>query len=127
MNIEEELKQRVGTDNPFKTPEGYFDHLSDRVMKQLPEKETRIIAISPWQRIKPWAYMAAMFVGAALLIQVGRGVFSPNTQSQTETEFFALDSENVVLEEILSDQDLDNSMEDSFMEDYSLYELVASE
>lgn len=127
MNIEEELKQRVGTSNPFRTPEGYFDNLPKRVMSQLPEKDTRIIPISRWQRVKPWAYMAAMFIGAALMIQVGRGAFSPSTQVQTEAEFFAFDSKEIVLDDILSDQDLDNSMDASFMGDYSLYELVASE
>ncbi|MFA6830881.1 MAG: hypothetical protein WCR36_01210 [Bacteroidaceae bacterium] len=127
MNIEEELKQQVGTDNHFKTPDGYFDNLSNRVMSQLPEKRTRVIPISRWQSVKPWMYMAAMFAGAALMIQVGRGVFSTQTIGQADADLFALDTKELVLENIISDQDLDSSLDDSFMGDYSLYELVASE
>ncbi len=127
MGIEEELKQMVGTDNPFKTPEGYFENLSSQVMSKLPEKKTNVIHISRWQSIKPWAYMAAMFVGAALMIQLGRGVFTPNTVTQSESDLFAFDSNELVLDDIISDQDIDSSLNDSFMGDYSLYELVASD
>jgi len=127
MGIEEELKQMVGTDNPFKTPEGYFENLSSQVMSKLPEKKTNVIHISRWQSIKPWAYMAAMFVGAALMIQLGRGVFTPNTVTQSESDLFAFDSNELVLDNIISDQDIDSSLNDSFMGDYSLYELVASD
>lgn len=127
MNIEEELKQQVGTDNHFKTPDGYFDNLSKRVMSQLPEKRTCVIPISRWQSVKPWMYMAAMFAGAALMIQVGRGVFSTQTIGQTDADLCVLDTKELVLENIISDQDLDSSLDDSFMGDYSLYELIASE
>jgi len=39
-NIEPEFMKRPGT-NPFRTPEGYFDSIEDRIMKeiQLPEKK----------------------------------------------------------------------------------------
>ncbi len=39
-NIEHEFMKRPGT-NPFRTPEGYFDSIEDRIMKeiQLPERK----------------------------------------------------------------------------------------
>ena len=59
------------TSNPFKTPSGYFDLLPELIMAHLPEKEKiETPVISLWDRIKPWVYMAAMFVGIALMLKI---------------------------------------------------------
>lgn len=65
MKEEDELLKKCGTKNPFMVPEGYFDNFSKELMNKLPEKEqtsTPQETITTWQRIKPWIYMAAMFV-----------------------------------------------------------------
>lgn len=36
---EEELFQKIGKENPFSTPDGYFENLTSNVMEHLPEKE----------------------------------------------------------------------------------------
>ncbi len=45
MNIqnEEQMLKELGFDNanPFKTPEGYFDTLSERIMARIDEEETK--------------------------------------------------------------------------------------
>lgn len=62
--------EEIGTNNPFKVPEGYFEGLTNQIMEQLPEKyEQEIAPVSLWQRVKPWVYMAAMFAGIALMIK----------------------------------------------------------
>ncbi|MDR0743342.1 MAG: hypothetical protein LBF05_03170 [Tannerella sp.] len=61
------LKER----NPFRVPEGYFESFTENMMNRLPEKpieEPKVIFI--YDRVKPWLYMAAAFVGVILLFNV---------------------------------------------------------
>jgi hypothetical protein len=63
--------EEIGNKNPFKTPEGYFEGLSDRIMLQLPERVVESPQkISLWARVQPWFYMAAMFCGIALMVNL---------------------------------------------------------
>ncbi|NMH27319.1 hypothetical protein [Flavobacterium silvaticum] len=63
FKLDETKKINIG----FKTPEGYFDSLEDRIMQrinELPEaKETRII---PLYRRKIWMYATAAMIVIAL-------------------------------------------------------------
>lgn len=62
---------KIRKKNPFKVPEGYFEGLSDQIMTQLPQKvEIESYVPTLWERVKPWTYMAAMFVGIALMIKM---------------------------------------------------------
>ncbi len=57
--------------NPFTVPDNYFENISEEIMKNLPEKETPLpVKVSMWTKVKPWIYMAAMFVGTYFLVQV---------------------------------------------------------
>ena len=79
-NIEPEFMKRPGT-NPFRTPEGYFDSLEDRILKgiQLPEKKksapSQIIRI-----LKPVVGIAASLTLVYLLASY------PFTKSSIKTE-----------------------------------------
>lgn len=73
MKEEDAILRKVGVENPFQVPEGYFDRLTSEVMSNLPEKETSVfVSKEPtlWEKVKPWTYMAAMFAGAALIIRI---------------------------------------------------------
>lgn len=69
------LKERFGKQNPFKVPDGYFDHLTEKIMENLPEQEVRVIDIRSrqtlWQKM-PLRKIAAAVAVAALL---GGGTF----------------------------------------------------
>lgn len=69
------LKERFGKENPFKVPDGYFDHLTERIMENLPEQEIRVIDIRSrqtlWQKL-PLRKIAAAVAVVALL---GAGSF----------------------------------------------------
>lgn len=69
------LKERVGKQNPFKVPDGYFEHLTERIMENLPEQEVPVIDIRSrqtlWQKM-PLRKIAAAIAVAALL---GGGTF----------------------------------------------------
>lgn len=53
-------------------PAGYFDDFAKRIMAQLPE--TAVPAAQPkrtvWQKIRPYVYMAAMFAGVYLMMNI---------------------------------------------------------
>jgi len=57
--------------DPFKTPDGYFDFFNSDLISKLPERSVENPkVINLWDRVKPWIYMAAVFVGVALIINL---------------------------------------------------------
>ena len=60
---------KIGNKNPYQVPENYFEELTSRIMVQLPQKVEENSQLSLWERVKPWVYMAAMFIGIALMIK----------------------------------------------------------
>ena len=114
MKEEDEILRRVGKDNPFKLPENYFENLTSEVMSNLPEKEP-VIQLKKktrtWDKVKPFLYMAAMFVGAALIIKVASiDLNTSNLSNQTDINM-----------EYFSDQYISEAVNGSMMDDYSLY------
>ena len=113
MKEEDKIHQIVGTENPFRVPDGYFDHFASELMNQLPEKKTASLTSrepTRWERIKPWLYMAAMFAGAALLIRVGSMEINQKTDALAQEEF---DQEEI--------EYISTAFCNSMMDDYSLY------
>ena len=71
MKATDNKLDKIGKVNPFKVPAGYFESFSDKVIAQLPEKEVKEPqVISLWERMKPWVYMAAMFTGIMLMVNM---------------------------------------------------------
>ena len=117
MKEEDNILRKVGTGNSFKVPEGYFENLTSEVMNKLPERENPLSKINReitmWERVKPWTYMAAMFIGAALIIRVASVNHKSNMDEVAATE--VADTGN------LSDQYINAALDGSMMDDYSLY------
>lgn len=72
--------------NGMKVPEGYFEDFQRRIMDSLPEIP---VAEAPkprtkWQIIRPYVYMAAMFAGIYLMMNIFSltGRFNPNEQTR---------------------------------------------
>lgn len=103
-NEELYLRSRMGRENHFRVPEGYFDSLADNIISQLPGKE---VAISLHQagtqtgnaagetngkgnrpailkRIRPWLFAAACVCGIAFL-----GAVYYHAPEQTADQQFA--------------------------------------
>lgn len=115
MKEEDNILKRVGKENVFRVPDGYFENLASEVMSQLPEKETPVFVKrepTRWERIKPWLYMAAMFVGAALIIRVA------SVDRVPSADRMAMDDTDT---ETVSDEYISAVLENSMLEDYSLY------
>jgi hypothetical protein len=86
-------------------------------MDKLPEKKPVIAEmkeVSRWERLKPLLYMAAMFVGAALIINVATfrsgGSTAADTTAQTE-----------ISEAEQEDRYICEMADGAQMDDYSLY------
>lgn len=116
MKEEKNLLEKCGKKNPFTVPEGYFESFTDKLMEQLPEKESQeVLQIGMWQRIKPWIYMAAMFCGLMLSVRVFVGEKTGNTPEEI--------SENVNVSE-LPDELIDPIFNQTMMDDYTLYQYL---
>ena len=116
MKEEDNILKKVGKENVFRVPDGYFENLTSEVMSRLPEKETpAFIKKEPtkWERIKPWLYMTAMFVGAALIIRVASADRTPATDQ------IAMDDTETT--EVVSDEYISSVLDNSMLDDYSLY------
>ena len=116
MKEEDNILKKVGTENAFRVPEGYFENFTSELMNRLPEKEKLAFEQKEptmWERVKPWAYMAAMFVGAALIIRVASSEHAPSVErmaaDDTETEM----------------EYINMAVENSMLDDYSLYVYLA--
>lgn len=120
MKEEDNLLKKVGTENPFRVPEGYFEGFTSDLMSRLPEKEKSDIRREPttWEKVRPWLYMAAMFVGAALIIRVAS---TGGTASEARQQQMAAEETDVELEYIST------AIENTMMDDYSLYVYLSDE
>ena len=116
MKEEDTLLKKLGKDNSFKVPDGYFENLTSEMMNKLPEKENVAFKeepVSTWTRLKPLLYMAAMFIGAALIIRVA----STDHKSVKADEVAATEADT----EVISDEMLDVALDRAMLDDYSLY------
>ena len=116
MKEEDNLLKKLGKENSFKVPDGYFENLTSEVMNKLPEKEKVAFKeepVSTWTRLKPLLYMAAMFVGAALIIRVA----STEHKSVTVDEVAVTEVDT----ELISDEMIDVALDRAMLDDYSLY------
>lgn len=116
MKEEDTLLKKIGKENSFKVPEGYFENLTSEVMNKLPEKEKITFEeehVSTWTRLKPLFYMAAMFIGAALIIRVA----STDHKPAAADEIAVMEADT----EVVSDEMLDIALDRAMLDDYSLY------
>ncbi len=89
-----DILAKIGKDAGFRVPEGYFDSFAEKIVKELPEPDvTPIQPVTRWQRVRPFVYMAAMFVGIWLMMKIfdgwGRqepGMYNPEILAGFENE-----------------------------------------
>lgn len=70
----------IGKDLPFDVPEGYFENFAQQMEKQIMEKHVSLPKL-----LKPWMYMAAMFVGVLLIGQVFYTLYQNNNGKNADT------------------------------------------
>lgn len=71
MKDNRKILDEIGGKSGFKVPDNYFETLSARITEQLPERNLpKPEKITLWHRLRPYIYMAAMFAGIWLMVQV---------------------------------------------------------
>lgn len=72
MRQEDRLIEKYGRDPGFKVPDGYFEELNAKIMRDLPpyKEAPKRVDLTLWQRVKPYVYLAAMFAGIWLMMNV---------------------------------------------------------
>ena len=115
MGKENNILKRVDKRNPFLVPDDYFRNFTQELMNNLPEKDSILTMSEPtlWQRVKPWLYMAAMFVGIMLSVRLFVG--EPKTENFPITQTEA---------ETLSEEEWEIMVSRTLINDYSIYEYL---
>lgn len=82
MSKEKDILNKVGKNDGIRVPEGYFEDFAEKMMAMLPEKEEKQEPsknMRIWLRIRPYAYMAAMFAGIFCMMKMFDMMRSPNS------------------------------------------------
>ena len=108
--IEEDIIRKHDSGrNPFRTPEGYFENFTDRLMQRIAEEEkahVKVVPMKPRKRLMRWA-VAAAIVG--IFVVAGTYIYKHQSPLAPQTDFaeFAYNEDN--LEDILDYEMLDNN------------------
>jgi len=116
MGKEDNILRKVGTSNPFRVPNHYFENFTQELMNKLPEKEPIPLLEEPtlWERVKPWIYMTAMFCGIMLSVRVFVG-------EPRKEELPMIGQAEAVN---LPDEDWEIMIDHIMMDDYTLYQYL---
>lgn len=109
-NILSDANHRTG----MTVPDGYFEDFSKRMIASLPEQSWETVADSKpvvmprtfWQRVRPYVYMAAMFAGIWLMMNLST-FFVPGGEEITS-------SPSAQLAQVISQSP------ESYLEDYAM-------
>lgn len=70
----------VGNRKPFSVPDNYFEQFATQFEEQISLK-----SVAPIKLLRPWMYMAAMFLGVFFLSKIVYTVYSDNKTAANET------------------------------------------
>ena len=118
MKDDKKLMERCGKEQPFKIPEGYFEHFHEQLMSSLPEitpTSAPAAKITFMTRIKPWLYMAAMFVGIVFMVQ-----------SLMYVQQAHLVNDDLAAVELYTEEEVDHFMSSSLYSEYVLYSYLTT-
>lgn len=69
-----DILSKINRNDGTTVPEGYFDDFVRRMEASLPEmeweREPKVLPRSLWQKVRPYVYMAAMFLGIWLMMNM---------------------------------------------------------
>ncbi len=70
-----DILEKVNRNDGMTVPDGYFENFAARMTASLPEREweketPKVLPRSVWQRIRPYIYLAAMFMGVWCMMKM---------------------------------------------------------
>ena len=106
------ILEQLGKNPGFKVPENYFNDFNAKLVESLPEiKITEEEKPTLWVRVRPFIYMAAMFAGVWLMMNI----FSQGKSSATGEQRAANISAGVAVE-----KNADDLMDYGAVSDYDI-------
>lgn len=117
MEEEIRLRQRYGTEMPFKVPEGYFESITKRTMAALPEQEVKAVTIPLWKR---WSSMVAV-AAAVCGVLFGVVVWMNRSMTVSADSSEALSANSVSA----SDGQIDEMADYLMLDDDDIYSYIA--
>ena len=134
MKNDNDILSKLGNDSGMKVPEGYFADFASRMAKELPqldfekEQDNKILPRSRWQQVRPYIYLAAMFMGIWCMMKMFN-LMQPSDTSLSIDNNMALISalnddsfaEDFYYEESINDYDI---LEDMYDEGVSANEFI---
>lgn len=87
------LERFSGRNAGMTVPEGFFENFNKKMAESLPKQpweddnveKTKILPRSRWQVIRPYVYLAAMFMGIWCMMKMFNLMQSPSSVSEFET------------------------------------------
>ncbi len=126
---ESDILKQIGKDAGFKVPENFFAEFNQKMSDSLPQVEITRVDERPtlWTRLRPYAYMAAMFAGIWCMMKVFNGLTESNKTELTAKEIAAgmsieSNAEEFIMNSSVSDVDIIMSYEDSLYYDNLIIE-----
>lgn len=68
-----DILNKVNRNDGMTVPEGYFEDFAAKMTASLPEREwekPKVLPRSVWQRVRPYIYLAAMFMGVWCMMKM---------------------------------------------------------
>lgn len=122
FKLDKEPKINTG----FKTPDGYFDDFSQKLMQQLPPKEPEVISI--FAKRKTWLYAAAAVLVIALTIPIINQNQTPELDEATLENYLAGNAgiSEMELVDLLQEEDINKIKLDQNMDDKAIEDILVS-
>lgn len=72
MKEDKDILSKVNRSTGMTVPDGYFADFASRMKEALPEKQPGpvVVAKTTWQKMRPYAYLAAMFAGVWCMMKM---------------------------------------------------------
>lgn len=117
-----DILKKVDRNDGMTVPEGYFESFAERMAASLPEMEwekpasARVMPRSVWQKIRPYVYMAAMFMGVWCMMKMF-------DMMRTDSQGLSFDNNPVIAAAMGNEYFVDDYMStQSDLNDYQLFE-----
>lgn len=111
-NENSKILEKLGKEPGFKVPDNFFNDFNAKMMEALPEvKITEEEKPTMWVRVRPFVYMAAMFAGVWLMMNI----FSLGKSSATGEQRVANISAGVAV-----DKNADDLIDYGTVSDYDI-------
>ena len=101
MNEEDYLNSRMGKNNPFTVPEGYFEQLTKQVMDKIPQAvitemkpEKKPARVAVMKRLRPWLYAAACICVAVFIAAIAFNDRSEMATPQAASQQLAVNNQS---------------------------------